>query len=740
MPDAEPNKTNEPETEKVRLLLDERTPAMLIALVVVSIAADWFFAVLASSGGQGMVLIPLLMGLYIGQTFLAILVAGYGGRSWAEGMGISVAGSMIALLAALHGMMISSRFARVESLATLLILPAAMLIISLPLSIGRAIRGTRFVHEGQGTPTKQRLTIESFLIFITIIASSFFTLRSAMVIWDLPQPGPMRMNLILLSLMPTLVVGFIYALIVVLPIAAITSRRRDGMTVFITCIGLHAWIPLLLAGSMFRMGASEIGYFFFGAIAAGIYAALVIVAFQHWGLTLVSNARTTEIDEVRESETATEVEPRHALDAVEEPEVRTIWFTPSRRWALAFLLFAVIGTSTSAYVLSERSYVFVEQLHHQKSMAGKGGYVAYVNADVVAMKMPPETTDEDLRALDSYSRLECLDLSGTKITNGAILLINKPRRWTFIDLSDTDITDASMSGLSAFSFGHLSLARTKVTEQGLRKLSISSSLDMSGLKLTASSISNLNLRAGCSLALRDCGLSDEDIKTCAEKLSRCNGLDLSDNPLNGECLTLLKNLRELTLQRVDVDDQALKRALDAWTLFSLTLAKTKVTDAILPALQKQAGLTELTLGDGDITEAGLDQYPLLTVRTLSLHSRQFTGSCIRNWPNRFYTVSLAGSGIQDSDIQNIAKVQTNTLILKDTPISDASIKTLASMTAHRIDLRGTKVTAAGIRKFRSLSRSVLILTPDQFSEAELRSFDSSYVLEFIQANDPVRWR
>ena len=172
-------------------------------------------------------------------------------------------------------------------------------------------------------------------------------------------------------------------------------------------------------------------------------------------------------------------------------------------------------------------------------------------------------TDADLGHIQDLTRLECLELDGTRITDAGLAHLQGLTRLQVLDLSETQVTDAGLTRLQGMAeLWQLHLTDTRVTDAGLAHL---------------------------------------------QGLTRLEWLYLDGTQVTDTGLAHLKGMTELTdlgLTGTRVTDAGFRQLHGLKRLQSLHLGETQVTDAILPQLQELSP-QYLSLRGTQITDAGI---------------------------------------------------------------------------------------------------------------------------------------
>ena len=134
------------------------------------------------------------------------------------------------------------------------------------------------------------------------------------------------------------------------------------------------------------------------------------------------------------------------------------------------------------------------------------------------------------------------------------------------------------------------------------------------------------------------------------------------------------------------------------------------------------GIVGLRLGDGKITEGGLNVLGVSGLYTLALNSRQFTGICFKRWWPDISTLDLSGSAINDPLVAHLKNLPNlRLLFLAHTDLTDRALPHLAKLSSvSYIDLSGTRITADGLARADLQQLTELGLDVGQFSADDLQ--------------------
>jgi Leucine-rich repeat (LRR) protein len=245
----------------------------------------------------------------------------------------------------------------------------------------------------------------------------------------------------------------------------------------------------------------------------------------------------------------------------------------------------------------------------------------------------------------------------------------------------------------------LSLAGTHVTIKGINSVIDGGRfhrLNIGDLNIDDESLAHLSVSSLNELVLKGNPITDKSI----QHIATVRSLDLSETKCVGTGLGQLTSTVSLVLDGTSVDDAAIKQLLSSnKVLRRLSLRNTQVTDSILPTLQQTPSLTELEIGDGQITREGLLAVAFAPTERLALNSKKFDANLFAEWHPSIRRLDMSDSGVSNADVANLKNVRgLAELSLAHCNISDACLPKLVALGVGKIDLTGTQVTASAVAK------------------------------------------
>jgi internalin A len=322
-----------------------------------------------------------------------------------------------------------------------------------------------------------------------------------------------------------------------------------------------------------------------------------------------------------------------------------------------------------------------------------------------------------LADLEALPGLNSLDLAGTRVTDQALAKLAGLRGLAVLDLTDTAVTDAGLVHLKGLpNLRTLVLSGTAVTDAGVALLA-DFKLEVLGLtrtRITSKSVPVLRTsRTLFSVWVKQTKLTADEVEELAEwfglRGGRLRGLIQSDESLRMTVETSPAGVAALLDKRVHVFDEDRGDDADAGEAFEkvIDLSRSPVTDASVALLRGNHEYTALLLRNTDVTGAGLgDLAGQPNLRILSLAQSPVTDAALAHlaaFP-ALDTVALGHTGVTDAGLPAVAKVKgLGRLDLTNTKVTDAGLPALTGLDRLRaLQLGGTAVTDAGLKHLEAL--------------------------------------
>lgn len=300
-------------------------------------------------------------------------------------------------------------------------------------------------------------------------------------------------------------------------------------------------------------------------------------------------------------------------------------------------------------------------------------------------------TSKGVQSLNGLN-LTGLDVSGTRVSDGAFSTATSFTNLVLLDLSDTQVTSASFKYFSK-----------------LPKLKL---LLLANLKIDAADLMDLRHPRLTQLAMA--GSVIEDGKTdFVEGLPNLEGLDLdagaslfSDDSLK-QVGTLAK-LSHLRLKYTQITDDGLDHLFGLRKLHELQIVESRISDDGLAKIIKNwPELRGLSLDYSVITDDGLTQLPGLK------QLKMFAGSgCGRIGAKGFSAIARVSSlehlnlfrtSLTDDDVQTLSALKLlNHLNIANNKVTDGCVDSLLEFPSLKVlDIQGTAITAEGVTRLRA---------------------------------------
>jgi uncharacterized coiled-coil DUF342 family protein len=204
-----------------------------------------------------------------------------------------------------------------------------------------------------------------------------------------------------------------------------------------------------------------------------------------------------------------------------------------------------------------------------------------------------KVTNDDLALLDGLSSLRVLSLASTRVADAGLTHLEGLAELRKLNLYDTQTTDAGLASLRGLTrLQTLCLATTKVSDKGLAHLK--GLVNLQALSLTNTQTTNdglvhlqglVNLQ---TLHLSTTKVTDEGLAHL-KGLSQLRTLHLNNTAVSGACLAHLKgmpSLQELQLSYTRINDQGLAYLKALTSLEEIDLTGTGVSPAAVAALRQ----------------------------------------------------------------------------------------------------------------------------------------------------------
>jgi Leucine-rich repeat (LRR) protein len=305
-------------------------------------------------------------------------------------------------------------------------------------------------------------------------------------------------------------------------------------------------------------------------------------------------------------------------------------------------------------------------------------------------------------------------------------LLGDTVRGVFDEVEEIDLnraTDADVARIAIFEHLRSVSLSGDFTDEAMNALARCRSLEQ--LSLSSPSISNQGLAKLASLPrLRHLSLpapADDDILRAIGTLRQLEQLDMLGRRTGSRGLTTaagwpqlgkLKNLQELALHSIAVDDQDLAFLEQLTRLRRLNLSLTKFSDAGVAHLQPLKELESLTIIESNAPTfrgTGLAELSSLgQLRHLDLRSTAVTDKGLRAIAalSNLEALNLASDRITDSGLRHLSQLtRLRWLTLSGISVSEVGLRHLESLPRlETVYYDNTKITAAGIARLENALR------------------------------------
>jgi serine/threonine protein kinase/Leucine-rich repeat (LRR) protein len=328
-----------------------------------------------------------------------------------------------------------------------------------------------------------------------------------------------------------------------------------------------------------------------------------------------------------------------------------------------------------------------------------------------------QLTDAGLVHLKELKGLRLLNLSFTSVTGAGLEHLKELKGLATLGLKHTPVTDAGLVHLKELKgLARLDLNGTAVTDVGLahlKELKALTALDLRGTKVTAKGLEEFHSAVpGCRIE-HDGGVIepvDVDRKAAEWVIAqggtvRING-DGREIKAVGDLPRERFTLSSVSLPNTAVTDTGLEHLKELKGLVALDLNGTKVTDLGLAHLRELKALTSLNLYNTSVTDAGLTQLKELKGLTaLELRATKVTGAELAQLKElkALTSLSLTETPVTDAGLEHLKELKALTrLSLYDTKVTDTGLEHLKECKwLLALDVRRTKVSAKGLEAFHA---------------------------------------
>jgi serine/threonine protein kinase/Leucine-rich repeat (LRR) protein len=346
--------------------------------------------------------------------------------------------------------------------------------------------------------------------------------------------------------------------------------------------------------------------------------------------------------------------------------------------------------------------------------------------------------NEDLAGLVDFPNLEVLYLSGTPLTDDALVYIGQLRHLRELTLFSTRITDAGLAHLHELTkLQSLHLAMTDITDDGLAHLATMKQLEWLAFvkcrRLTGSGFRHLGqLQKLKYLDMNMTSLNDEGLRWICQ-LRNIEQLHATNTPISNEGLAFvaqLKGLREFHPNDTKLSDEGIVQLVACGKLEGLGLNGTRMSDRSLAVIAKLPHLKLLAVQYTPVTDQGLSQLAelhslsklLLTGTRVSdegvAQLRQQLPKCLIDFPSRDHRIAdrclefdgkVQFHGQQQFVDHRSKLIRNDTAIIQSIDLTGRKlppdlIPAIASLRSlHSLNLTGTALDVDDMKQIASCS-------------------------------------
>ncbi len=674
----------------------------------------------------------VLTGWMLGQTSVVAMLTGLLGRTWLvawlSGIAI-IMGGLGTIFACVSIVTPSSPPDDVWQ--AFMIIPWIGVNIVAPLVGARSFWGWSLRRDGEVEIPRSEHRLEDFFVFSIVAASTLVVAQMFM-----PKPAPQMIELIIAGM------GLGYSLLFILPAVAVGFRSKT-------------WLQRILGAGLLSL-ATVLGFIVFFTLVGeplwvyieelvSVVAAVTVTWLVGIHAILKSGYRLTRY-------AAAPIAPKsdtlsiNPLDVNEEDEPQLSREEQAARREARWLTGLVAGVAMTfvfgTFAYDQWQIAYLRKLEDPAKYFGAAVSRIDLNHNSInGVVMSPSATVEDIQRVASVApSIKYLSLAGTKTDDETLKALKLFPALQRLDLSGTSITDKGLEQLPQLKV--LSLADTKVTWASAIAWSmakVTEELDLSGIGVTDRDIIATQDRASypLNLTLARNPITDEGVTAILSSERYFNKMDLSDTEVVGDSLANHFCPRSVVLDGTKVTDTAIRNMLahPSCQCGKLSLRRTQVTAAVLPALASRPMAMSLRLGHGLITEADIRSLRIASFDTLALNGPEFTGESLTARTIDYQVVDLSDSSVTDAVLKDLQVGRwIRALKLSNTQVTMAGVLGFSS---SLIDLRDAPlIRSKDIKHGMNISR--LSLRHETCTPEEIVSLRKNRVM-FDEDHDWLKW-
>lgn len=699
-----------------------------------------------------------LGGLSLGQFSYATLIAGLWGRSWIAGymLAIALAVCAIFVFTIAYGWLDYLKYGMAIDYSMLVIagtaLPAVLLLSTLPWFLLRSLRGWRLTRDAKVVATSQDSgAILDLFVTTAIAAAAIMCVQAGGMFYPDSTSGGSDMVIGLLTsggvmaaVNALLVAPFLWCFF-----ACRTSGRRlvfVGSSVALLAIGSIAVV--LSANTLLFQSVNMTPSTLWSPAGFSLFAALPIVIGGYtlrWSGYRIASLRDLPAMNRPGPATGSDLKKTEEspLDDTDEqetvvPQEQSAKMSHYRFAGICFcLLFSVC--LMGVVVSSRRSDHMREILAIDSLLQSSGGKVLQLSEAREIYDLEVVSDKEVLRELLTTADLS--EIQGLKIVTDSLsdldfILVENIDYLTKLDLSETDLRDEDLDRLDLDKLHWIDVSGTQLTSKGVKRLA--SLMGLRHLRIGNLEVNPEELgsvlpdRRMDSLRIGGSSFNNAQLQGLLSQTQIPGELDLSDSNIDSDALSNL-TCDNLILDGTAISDKKFSQWLGKASSFGnkLSLARTQLTDAILPKLSKSRW-SEIDLSGSLVTDQGLSSISPTSWSALKISSPEITGSFLHSWvktSTSVFTLDLSNSGAGDEAMRAASKLPSlQNIDLSNTKISAAAIVALCDSNQYReVKISGCEIDVEPLLDV-SLGTVVLYVDVGQFTEKELKNLRTKFTV------------
>ncbi len=654
------------------------TRLLVILLLAIPLIDYLFFALLEKDFLDDP---QYFFGLIIGQLAFAFVLAGAVGQAWIVSLLLtSLLATAVPLTAIFTWEMTRQPGDTFDLVAlTVACTPPIIFCGSLPFLLVRAVSGFRLSGPVSGHSMSRSSRMEDFLVTTAIFAAMIVTVPAAFALTNMQTE-----SLMIMSIIGTLTVGL--CLFVSFPATVAYFLIKSYLLRLLSLVGICVGMPFLILSilsmfSLIEVGNSgllpEIGPTLF--TAAGFFALCLVVLraagfawYRDPRVVFTATSNPLEDDEPPRWADSTRLRNRWAALAIILAVVAQVSLYRSlrdQRVAIAQRISEIesswrpLGGSVSYYSYelhgfrapSNAAVEDLEFLLRTPAPSWMDLSHAKVTDTVLGKLARPQTLnsvnlqhteigDRGLRYLKGADALSMINIGYTKATANGIREFLDGRSGSQLNLSGLSLGDSDLAQLAPFNFTTVILDDNPITSSSLGPLRNVYNLSLRRTKIDGTGFEVLGTMN--NLALDYTALSDAQLVELLEAFPNLQGLSIRGTQVTDACLPALKRVKNLAIgdsgitaagvkslgnevfSMLGLHDPKFDGSLFAngnWSVWSLDLRQSSISDKDIAFLANVKHLDQLNLRGCDVSDAALPALAKLNLAGLDITDTKITG-------------------------------------------------------------------------------------------------------------------